>query len=448
MSLWRIGRNGPLTLSIVLGCLASLLCPLSPTTGSGGAASAAVARQDLASEATLETRQPEVQWSIAGATEWQGVPTQQPVRMGDRVRTGPDAAARLIYFEGTLIELGPQTGLLVERLEPSAGGNILTRLYQSAGTTVSRVIQLVDPAARFEIETPAATALVRGTTPVVQVAPSGTTRVASLPDETGGLVDVQSKDPAATVVTLQPGEETEVVPGRAPLPPVPLGTLPPLGPSEQQAPEVPLAVPVPPALPLEPSLPLPLPVPPIAIRTPTPTATGTPTPTPSATNTATPTATSLATCADPAAVGLTFSLVSRSSQFQGRVRIVGVVRNLGDGAAARVPVVLYEDSQPVATQEFQNLQPREEVTVVYERGWNASSSAEGEFPPAYAVAIVPTQGLGAECQSNNNRLERSGAEINALFRVPLPSTPTATATRRPILVPRADAPQVAPTLPR
>ena len=73
------------------------------------------------------------------------------------------AAARLVYFEGTSTELGPETGLLVQRLERGAEGNLLTTLFQAAGTTLSRVVALGDAAARFEMETPAATALVRGT---------------------------------------------------------------------------------------------------------------------------------------------------------------------------------------------------------------------------------------------------------------------------------------------
>jgi hypothetical protein len=100
-----------------------------------------VGAQSLDDAATLETRQPEVQWSPAGATLWQSVPTRQTVVVGDRARTGPGAAARLIYFEGTVTELGAETGLLVQRLERSAEGNIVTRLVQSAGTTINRVVQ-------------------------------------------------------------------------------------------------------------------------------------------------------------------------------------------------------------------------------------------------------------------------------------------------------------------
>jgi hypothetical protein len=220
---------------------------------------ALAARQDLSERAVFETVVPEAQWSPRGATEWQSVAIGEIVNAGDRVRTGPDARARLIYFEGTAIELGPSTGLLVVRLERTGSGDLLTNLFQAAGTTVSRVRALVDPAARFEIDTPAATALVRGTTPRVQVAADGTTRVANEPDGSGGLVDVRARDPGASAVSLAPGEETDVAVGQPPLPPVPIGTLPPFAVDPAAPANVPTSAPAAPAVPAAP------PAPPVAI---------------------------------------------------------------------------------------------------------------------------------------------------------------------------------------
>ena len=181
-----------------------------------------VLQQELTAQATLETLQPEVQWAPTDG-DWQTVPARQTVQAGERVRTSPSGRARLVYFEGSVTEVSPGTGLLVQRLERTPDGNMVTGLLQSAGTTISRVIQLVDPAARFEIETPAATAFVRGTTPQVQVGGTGTTRVANLREGTAGLVDVVGKDPDATRVTLQPGQETLVTPGLPPRPPSQIG---------------------------------------------------------------------------------------------------------------------------------------------------------------------------------------------------------------------------------
>src|SRR5207248_26478 len=160
-----LGRTGLLDAPLMASRIATLsdaLPSVRPLLG-GIPQTDSVLLQEAADQATLETRQPEVQWAAAGAADWQAVPTRQDVRAGDRVRTGTGASARLVYFEGTAVEVETSTGLLVQRLERSPDGNIVTRLLQSAGTTVSRVVQLVDPAARFEVETPAATAFVRGT---------------------------------------------------------------------------------------------------------------------------------------------------------------------------------------------------------------------------------------------------------------------------------------------
>lgn len=214
---------------VLLGTLLTFPLPRSAAgavvAGPTGVAAADVLAQDAGTaQATLETRQPVVQWSASGTTGWQAVPDRQAVRAGDRVRTGVDASARLVYFEGTVTEIGAETGLLVQRLDRSPEGNIVTRLFQSAGTTVHRVVQLVDPSASFEIETPSATALVRGTTPRVQVLDDGTARVGNVPDNTSGVVTVQGKDANATQVTLQQGEETTVRPGQPPSTPAPISS--------------------------------------------------------------------------------------------------------------------------------------------------------------------------------------------------------------------------------
>ena len=84
------------TLLVRANLLALFLAPAG--TAADEAAVNAVDQQQLAEQATLETRQPEVQWSAAGAPDWQSVPARQTVRAGDRVRTGQQASARLLYF--------------------------------------------------------------------------------------------------------------------------------------------------------------------------------------------------------------------------------------------------------------------------------------------------------------------------------------------------------------
>ncbi|MEN9216456.1 MAG: hypothetical protein Q6K90_03920 [Gloeomargarita sp. HHBFW_bins_162] len=137
------------------------------------------------------------------------------------------------------------------------------------------------------------------------------------------------------------------------------------------------------------------------------------------------------TCPDPAAQAVHFTLVNRTTPFQGRVRITGVIRNQGTAAyqsgANQQFVYLYEQMpggrpQLVAQRSFQNLTPGQEVTVVFERNWNSSSPAEGEFPPSYILEVgydpdirIDANPNNDDCRLGNNRLERSGSAINALF---------------------------------
>ncbi len=156
-------------------------------------------------------------------------------------------------------------------------------------------------------------------------------------------------------------------------------------------------------------------------------------------------ATALSTeCPDPAAVGIEFGIVSRASmkqgtlgsasqRFRGTVRITGVVKNVGQGAyesgREQQEIQLLEISlgsdraEVVARRDFRRLAPGQEAAVQYEREWDASSPAEGEFPPVYRLVIVYRPDIrrdenrgNDDCDLNNNRMERSGSEINELFR--------------------------------
>ncbi len=132
-------------------------------------------------------------------------------------------------------------------------------------------------------------------------------------------------------------------------------------------------------------------------------------------------------CPDPSARQIDFQIIQRISQFRGRVRILGAVRNVGRAAYESNPgqqtAYLYENSRLVAERRFQNLAPGQEVRVAFERNWNASSPAEGEFPPIYKLAIGYDPDISSDgnpknddCNLSNNKVERSSGPINALFR--------------------------------
>lgn len=130
-----------------------------------------------------------------------------------------------------------------------------------------------------------------------------------------------------------------------------------------------------------------------------------------------------------------FEILSKSSQWAGRVRITGVVRNVGEryeSAAGQQTANLYEvqlggsvPASPQAARAFTNVVPGGELTVTYERDWNSSSPAEGEFPPSYRLQILFDPDIQLDdndCNDDQNPsndvLTVSGSAINDLFRNP------------------------------
>jgi hypothetical protein len=98
-----------------------------------------------------------------------------------------------------------------------------------------------------------------------------------------------------------------------------------------------------------------------------------------------------ASCPDIGVKGIRFD-IRRSAPFRGEVRITAVVVNGSDvpfeSRAGQQSLQLYEvpmegSARLVVEQRFAILQPGRTVSVAYTRNWNASSPAEGEFPPTY-----------------------------------------------------------------
>jgi len=132
-------------------------------------------------------------------------------------------------------------------------------------------------------------------------------------------------------------------------------------------------------------------------------------------------------CRDPAAVSLTFQVLSRDRAYptQGRIRLTGVVKNVGNVAFESDPrqasAQLTEQSpggRPAirAQQDIANLAPNATITLTYELAWDTAR----EFPPTFTLLLSydPDIYLDAnkkndDCNQNNNKKELTGAAINA-----------------------------------
>jgi hypothetical protein len=145
-----------------------------------------------------------------------------------------------------------------------------------------------------------------------------------------------------------------------------------------------------------------------------------------------------AACPDPAAHEIRFQIVRRYSQFRGRIRITGIVKNIGGKAfiaganqakaylyqlPAGVPCANATGGDIVAQRAILNLAPGATLSLSWERDWNSSSPSEGEFPSCYRLLITydPDIYMDAskdndDCNQNNNKKDRSGTEINDMLK--------------------------------
>ncbi len=138
----------------------------------------------------------------------------QPLRAGDLVRTAVGARAVLTYFDGSTVELEPESELVVETVRGTPAGDVIIVMRQSLGRSWHVVTHLLTAGSRYEVETPAATAAVRGTAFQVAVSLDGATTVTT----TEGVVRTTSTE---GTVDVKPGTTTHVTPGGAPTPTVP-----------------------------------------------------------------------------------------------------------------------------------------------------------------------------------------------------------------------------------
>ena len=202
--------------------------------------------RSIARSASLDRVEGMVELMPAGSHTWRAASTGDRVEAGSQMRTGPSSSASLTFFDGSTVDLESQTEVAIVQMNAQPDGDRVIVLNQALGHTHSRVQKVAGRTSRFEIETPAAVAMVRGTEFTTIVEASGRTSVMVA----DGLVEVTAQ---GTTVEVSAGQMTSVRPGE---PPAAASVIP-----EPEPPETVTAVPGP-------------------TSTPTPTATPTPSHTP------------------------------------------------------------------------------------------------------------------------------------------------------------------------
>jgi hypothetical protein len=116
----------------------------------------------------------------AGTDEWIPVEVGMTLQPGDYIKTANGSNAEVTFFEGSTIELHGGTQISLADISLSETGSTTISITQYCGETVSRVQSLTDAESGYEVETEAATAVVRGSTMIVTVYEDGTTTVTNV----------------------------------------------------------------------------------------------------------------------------------------------------------------------------------------------------------------------------------------------------------------------------
>ena len=166
--------------------------------------------QALGSSSTLEVLDGAVAVSRDGSTFAMGQDGDM-LQEGDVIRTGEGAHAVLTFFDGSVIELEPDSEIRVETLQATTAGDLLMTMQQTIGRSWHVVSRTLSPNSKYEVRTPAATAAVRGTAFLVTVTPHGFANVQT----TDGVVGMTG---GGQEVLVPAGFQSSVPPGGVPEP--------------------------------------------------------------------------------------------------------------------------------------------------------------------------------------------------------------------------------------
>jgi hypothetical protein len=148
----------------------------------------------------------------AGADDWMEATVGTSLKVGDTLKTGDDSGAEITFFDGSTMELEAGTQIEITSLDISADSGVTTiTLMQTIGTTISRVTKLLDPASRYEVETPTGVVAVRGSAVEIHVLEDGTTWGCNLEGEIWAVAqDVELQIPQGRCCIIRPDHQPEL----------------------------------------------------------------------------------------------------------------------------------------------------------------------------------------------------------------------------------------------
>jgi uncharacterized cupin superfamily protein len=168
-------------------------------------------------QAVLSKKDGDVFVMEEGTNTWAEAQVSQIFKEGDTVKVDDNSRAEITFFEGSIIELEPGTIISISELGLDKDtGSTTILLNEEIGKTISRVNKLTDQASRYEVETTACVAAVKGSIMEVYVDQEGITQVFN---QEGSIVAISQ----GAVVQIPEGMQSTVIPGQPPSLPSPVG---------------------------------------------------------------------------------------------------------------------------------------------------------------------------------------------------------------------------------
>ena len=196
----------------VLGCMAIalILALLIPLIGCGGGGPAVPCKISSVSGT--------VQVLKNGSTNPENATNGMELAVGDTITTGSNGSATLTFFDGSVMEIKANSEILVNELTTLSTGSTVVSLKEQVGNTINRIGKLVDSSSKYEVDTPAAVAVVRGTVFDLLVLQNGTTTVKAEQDSV-------SFSASGVTVTVNQGFQSSAVVGGKPSTPLVITTV-------------------------------------------------------------------------------------------------------------------------------------------------------------------------------------------------------------------------------
>jgi len=197
---------------VVIGCMALVLtlALLLPLVGCGGVGEAIPCK--------ISSVAGDVQVLRSGSTDSAKATNGMELKVGDTIKTGSNGSANLTFFDGSVMEIKASSEILVNELSTASTGSTAVGLKELVGSTINRIGKLVDSSSKYEVETPAAVAVVRGTTFDLVVQQTGFT---TLKSEEGSV----SFTASGVTVTVNKGFQSSAAMGGTPSTPSAITTV-------------------------------------------------------------------------------------------------------------------------------------------------------------------------------------------------------------------------------